>query len=125
MTGLLCDEVRREHNGKLIAIGIYGSRIFVAGFPALLNLSTLLNVVFESSGEQRFKVRVSVNGEMKTEIEIAVESAWGGSDWFPIPCGNIQFDRPSEIKLSADDGNGKWKAFLTIPIEIGPTSPTA
>lgn len=123
-SAILCDEIRREDNGKMIAIGIYGNRIFVGGFPATLRLSALLNVSFPNAGNHKLKVRLSLGGEMKIEMAIEAEVRWEGTDWFPIPFEPVQFDKPTEITLSLELDNGKWKKFFAMPIET-PTSPTA
>lgn len=39
---LLCDDVRREDNGKLIILGLYFGVITVPQFPATLPLLTVL-----------------------------------------------------------------------------------
>lgn len=120
----LCDDVRREDNGKMIAIGIYGNRIFVNAFPAILRLSALTNVSFPSAGRHSFKVRLSVGGEMRQEVTIEAEVRWSGSDWVPLPFEPVQFYKPNEVSLALELDNGKWRKFLTVPIEV-PTSPTA
>ena len=117
--GFLCDDVRRENNGKLIAIGIYGNRIFVGNFPCVLNLMAFVNVSVDTAGEQRFKTRLLVDDETRSEVEIASDTVWAGSDWYPVPVGPIGFEKPSTIHLQWKSEGGKWKSFASVPIEIG------
>ena len=122
ISGLLCDEVRREMNGKLFAIGIYASRIFVASFPSTIFLTGFINVYVETIGEQRFKTRLVVDKQPRSEVEIALDTHSTGLDWYAIPFGPIAFDKPSTILLQWMVDGGKWKTFATVPIEIGPVA---
>lgn len=122
VSGLLCDDVRREANGKLIAIGIYANRIFVGGFPCVLNLTAFVNVSVDTKGEQRFKIRLSTGKNMLAEAEILVDPQWTGLDWYSIPFGPLGFDKPSTILMQWMPDGGKWKTFAEVPIEIGKVS---
>src|SRR6266480_1826028 len=56
--GIVCDQVRREDNGKMFLIGVYGSSIIVESLPANLLLSLLLNVDGEGAKEIPIDFRV-------------------------------------------------------------------
>jgi hypothetical protein len=119
-SALFCDEVRREQNGKLFIIGMYGNRIFSAKFPATLRFWAALNVHFSAAGPQALKIRLNAGKSVLQEISIEVDVAWPGSDWLPVPFEAAVFEGPSEMSLSYEAKNGKWKKFYSMPIENFP-----
>lgn len=119
---MLCEDVRREDNGKALAIGIFGNRIFVSSFPSVLRLASLLNVSFTETGHHTFKIRLSVGTEMVSEMTINAEIVWPGLDWLPLRFEPVLFNERSEITLSLELENGKWKKFFSMPVEIPPTA---
>ena len=120
VNGFLCDDIRRENNGKLIAIGIFSKKILVNNFPCGLIVHALVNIVFDAVGDTVFKIRLTVDGQMRSEAEVGARVESVGADWVPIPLGLITFERPSRIALSYLTNNSKWKVFHEIPIEHGP-----
>ena len=55
---LLCDDVRREFNGKELLIGVYGNRIILPSFPMALNLTVWMRALFRLPGPAKIEVRV-------------------------------------------------------------------
>ena len=123
ISGFLCDEVRREANGKMFAIGVYGSRIYVHGFPSAIGLTGMINVLFSELGDQQFKVRAMVGGILKSEVTVAVSPNWIGSDWLPIPFGPLSVEGETDIRLDWLMPNGKWRYFASVPVEQDPNVP--
>jgi hypothetical protein len=121
-SAFFCDDVRRENNGKLFAIGLYGNRIFSAGFPANLRFWAMLNITFPNPGPHAFKVRLNAGKKQLQEINIEVDVAWAGADWLPVPFEPALFEGPCEMSLYFEAGDGKWKKSYAIPIENFPTS---
>lgn len=121
-SAFFCDDVRRENNGKLIAIGMYGNRIFMGSFPAALRFWAMLNVHFPDAGRHAFKVRLNMAKAMLQEVSIEVDATWSGSDWLPVPFEPYVFEQPGEMSLSFEASDGKWKRFYAIPIENFPST---
>ena len=120
INGFLCDDIRREGNGKLIAIGIYTSKIVTGTFPGGLVLNALVNAVFYEIGDTTFKIRLTADGEVRSEVVVGATVGRVGPDWIPIPLGFVTFDKPSIIALSSEASGNKWKVFHEIRIELGP-----
>jgi hypothetical protein len=59
--GIMCDEVRREDNGKLLLIGVYGSTIIAESLPATLVLSLVINVDAEGAKEAPAEFRIMLD----------------------------------------------------------------
>ena len=73
---IVCDDVRREDNGKLIIIGAYASDILIPSRSPNLRLTILIAVRSEIKHQSLVKIRVMQDGkqifEMKEELEIFV-----------------------------------------------------
>ena len=73
---ILCDDVRKEDNGKILLIGVYSSDILVRQFPFKKNLCLWLHGPAER-GEYKIQVRVSVtaedNSEARQEVKQEIE----------------------------------------------------
>lgn len=72
--GILCDQVRKEDNGKLLFIGIYTSDIKVPLFPGLVPLTLVLAFSGARIGRDKVELTAYLNGKMlvsgTTEIDI-------------------------------------------------------
>ena len=72
---IVCDDVRREDNGKLIIIGTYASDIRIPSCSARLRLTILVAVRSETEHQSLVKIRVMQDGkqifEMKEELELS------------------------------------------------------
>jgi uncharacterized protein DUF6941 len=113
--GLICDDVRREDNGKLIIIGAYGSNISVGTFPANLLLSCILigevlePVEFSFAFEALYKdeVRVKCTGTLRLEER--------GDVLLNLP--NLSFAKlpaPGILGFRLKQTGGKWQTIRTI-----------
>jgi hypothetical protein len=61
--GILCDQVRKEDNGKLFFIGVYTSDISVPRFPSDVLLTLALAVKPSQVGPHKFELTVSKDGQ--------------------------------------------------------------
>jgi len=120
--GALCDDVRREDNGKLIFLGVYGESVLVASFPARLRLA---NPVW-------FELKEPYNGNIWSQVLLDDEKIMEGVGPAEMGAGNplitiqpipIQVPREGmlsfQLKFSED---GEWQTTVTIPIRPNPSS---
>ncbi|HKZ00641.1 MAG TPA: hypothetical protein VJ180_00280, partial [Pyrinomonadaceae bacterium] len=80
--GFVCDEVRREDNGKLIFIGAYSSDIVVPELPAVLILTLVVRV--EMKGDEAFEIRVKMGETQLRKGKGRIRSDADGGQWVPI-----------------------------------------
>jgi len=66
---IICDDIRREDNGKLIIIGVYGSDITVPVYPVSLSLGILIAVRSATDKLEPINFRVLQDGIQKLEIK--------------------------------------------------------
>lgn len=61
--GILCDQVRKEDNGKLIFIGVYTSDLTLPRFPSDVLVSLAVSFLPTEVRKERFELVGSLNGE--------------------------------------------------------------
>ena len=93
---IVCDDVRREDNGKFIIIGAYGSDIQVSSIPANLRLSLLVAVRSEIEHQTLVSVRVNQDGKEIFEIPNPLE--------FPLPAQEMALFSLGGIPVAAEIG---------------------
>lgn len=54
---IICDDIRREDNGKQILIGVYSEEIGISSFPSTLTLAMWLQCKADGMGEVNFDFR--------------------------------------------------------------------
>jgi len=116
-TVVVCDEQRREDNGKMILIGVYNEKVFVPQFPAPLALSFWLQGIPSGPGQGMLYVRVSA-GEaefLNNSGPIAFnDKELSSISVPPVPC---IFQQPSELKLELKSRQDEpWRTIKTIKI---------
>jgi hypothetical protein len=118
---IVCDDVRREDNGKEILIGVYSSDILVPVLPANLQLVFWMHVYNDEVGEFPFEVRLTG----PDRVQILHASAQGtatsarsmGSIWFG-PVG-VRVPKEGDLSLEfkrADDRY--WSEIKQIPVRL-------
>lgn len=99
---IICDDIRKEDNGKVIFIGVYSGDILVTKLPALLKLCYWL------SGET-----TQINSEFEVEITLQKKSDGSSVELFKNIIEN-------HIKDDIDPGKGKefHVALIDMPVSI-------
>jgi hypothetical protein len=115
--GFVCDDVRREDNGKLIFIGAYGSDIVVPELPAVLILTLAVRV--EMKGDEAFEIRVKMGETELRKGKGRIRSDADGGRWMLIP--SILLDKlTTEGRLDFDIriGEGDWITACSMPLRL-------
>jgi len=122
--GIVCDDVRREDNGKLILIGIYGSNILVSSFPAMLALSLVISVDVLENFEGPILIRALLNGEKIVEGRTNLTMVIGNDALITLPTMPVRIDKAGvlafQLRMSSDE---EWMTIREIPVDpIGATA---
>lgn len=120
---ILCDEVRREDNGKLFALGIYSSVVEFFNFPAQKGFCFLAALDSGEAGEYALVFQMLVDGVVSGEGKGTIEVINPGLDLFPVPFPPINIPGPSVIKFRVKINRGRWTTLLEKPIRLR-ASPT-
>ena len=120
--GILCEDVRREDNGKLIFIGVYGSNVLVGGFPATI---VFANPVW-------FELKEPYEGVIWSQVLLDETKLTEAKGFARIGVGNpvmsiqpIPLEVPREGALSFQlkfSEDGDWQTAVTMPIKLNPSA---
>lgn len=117
---VVCDDIRREDNGKEILIGVYGSSIIVSKFPASLALSFWLQFEPNETGSTSLEFRLVGPEDLEfaqaeTKIEVMQkETVSLGLKGIPV---NLQI--PVELALELKHPGGHWETAKRIKVVRG------
>lgn len=123
---ILCDQVRREDNGKLLLIGVYSDVITVPRLPLLIQLTLAIEVRVVHAGPFRFSIDVTDPLGNHVVEGLAGEGKYEGEDgrtsWFHIPLPPIVLsaEGPYVTKVDFFGTPGRHDTFLVR--KLVPTS---
>lgn len=121
---LLCDEIRREDNGKLIYIGSYTDAIIASQRPTLMTLNLALLFELYQGGEHEVDLRIEAPGltaEATLQSPAGTPARYSFGTVAPFPCMLLE---ESEIAFSWRIDKGEWSAPLCWAIQIAPNAPS-
>lgn len=119
-TAILCDQVRREDNGKLILIGVYGGDILVDSYPATLGLTAYVEGEVLEPGffEAEFQFIDGTGAEMSPELKVTSGDRQFVRGHFAVPVvAVLTFHKSGNCVFRVKDGD-KWKTLLTKSIKL-------
>jgi len=125
---VLCDEIRKESNGKLFLIGVYTGDILVSDFPAQLALSALLHGFAYEKGEYLFEIRyrLAFADSEKTVVQAKgkIQAQRSAPSEVSIPALRVPIEivEPARLDLAYRLSGGRWKTILSKTIRLNPAS---
>lgn len=121
-SAMVCDDIRTEDNGKIIAIGIYRSEIQLQRLPATMRLKILVGINIKDTGDFKVEFRVIVGGEVGHNIVGNLNANTLGQDWLVVPIEQITIQEPCELKISSRIGDGRWKSLCSTRVGLLPSA---
>ena len=116
---LVCDEIRREDNGKLMIIGLYTPGLVLPKFPAQLSKLTFMNyldVTAPGTWDLAFKLNHTDTGAIVSpEGRAKVEVSEIGVLLMPIVIVNVNFQMPGNYTFTLTGANFDG-VTLTVPV---------
>jgi hypothetical protein len=127
VTAIICDDVRREWNGKDILIGVYGSGMRVESIPNAVILTVWLEIEAFQQGELDLWIRViglndAVIFQPPAAAKLNPQIAGFSHVFVPNILVQIPSTGPLNFQISRD--GQIWENIKTINVEVGPIGPT-
>jgi hypothetical protein len=120
---VICDDIRKEINGKDILIGVYGGDIVVPATPFVLVLAVWFEYSPSRPGKQAITAKASFSGrallEVRAEIEALEETAGIAMPRLVVE-GHTEGDLVIEI-VANDDTDTFTKVKRIRLAQAGPT----
>lgn len=112
---IVCDDVRREDNGKEILIGVYSGDITLPRLPANIRIFFWAMLYVEEGGEQTFNIRVLGPGEVQliqgNFHALLPDTPPEGS--LPIGPLLLQIQTAGQLSLQIKREGGEWETIKT------------
>lgn len=121
--GVVCEDIRREDNGKLFLIGVYGKDIRARAMPATLVLSLYANVAADETFSGEIEFRCLVNGEISSGSKGNLVITETGDSAIIFPAVPVVVPTASLLEFQLLMPNQGWITITTIPVRD--ESPTA
>lgn len=113
---LLCDDVRREDNGKLLIVGAYGSTVKIPQFPAMVCFSLLISFTASKAGTFHFDLESLLDGDIVNQGNgtILIDTLGRGlSGVGPLPCS---ISKPGLLEFRVRVEGEDWLSVCSIPV---------
>lgn len=119
----VCDDVRREDNGKMIYIGAYGRDVRVANFPATVILSLVLSFDAQEAGQWEIEIECQAENKTHTKASGDFIADQPGAVIFPIR--GVLFSKisePTELVFKWRlRGAPRYRTALRFPLSLRPS----
>jgi len=120
---IVCDHIRREDNGKLILIGVYGGSILVPSLPAAFGLSQFVRVTPTGPGAADVEFRVLFEGTeiAKAEAHLAIGPTQDQAliSLGPFP---IAVDRAGMLRFEIREKGKRWTRLDEARVGVNPAA---
>ena len=125
-SAVLCDEIRQEHNGKYILIGVYIHTVLVEDFPTNLILSVWGEIKPRELGVLNGQIRVIKDDESvllrgKTQITV-VNLEPTSARYTGLP---LEFQGAGNYFFQWKWGDNEWETVKEFAVQKRPVPPKA
>lgn len=118
----VCDDVRREENGKLIFLGAYGPNILPTAIPATMVLALVAGMDVSEPSEVDTKFQVMMDGERIIHGGGSLKASLAGFNFFPIKNIPLHMKEPGILDFQLQIADGEWQSVYTVPVEVKPST---
>lgn len=102
---IICDDVRREDNGKLIVLGMFMGTIGVPQLPTTLSTLTVL-LVFDADRTENLpftlKIKSLESGKQLAEAQGFANIPQPGPGVMPVKFGNVRIDSAGAYSIETE-----------------------
>lgn len=125
---LVCDEIRKEANGKYFFIGVYTGDILAQKFPLQLRLGSCLFGKRSGEGEVETEVRFVVRIRKKEpstitgKIGLRFDQSSEDDVCLPLPLITLKFESPGSLTVRTRHAGGSWRKVLAKRVSQMTTS---
>lgn len=114
---LICDQVRREDNGKLLVIGVYHGSIQVKTFPVAMEIQLLASFRANKLGDLEFEVRALDGAKELAKGTGSMNISRTGDGTVALPPMPLKVDGPTVLSFELLQYGDKWRLLASMPIE--------
>jgi hypothetical protein len=127
---IVCDDIRREINGKDILIGVYSGDIAVPQVPFQLQLAFWVEVSGDAGESEDLAFRLTYAGELLAKFKLHTETTTTGFAALPLSGMQLVSDKLGDLVMEYSSDEESWieikrKSVLQAPVpQTTPWSPS-
>lgn len=118
---LLCDDARKEANGKDLLIGVYSGSILVKELPTKFTFCIWLELATKGHGQVPLEIRVlDSRGKQITggRLTLNVKDEGEGSGSVAVPGMPLNIKKEGSIRIQWRNPGSRWKTVLTKEVRL-------
>jgi hypothetical protein len=117
---IICDDVRKEINGKDFLIGVYSGTVNVPAYPSLLSAAFWIEIEPHGIGTIPCRFRIDTpSGNPPIEIGADLDVTELGTAVFVVGGVPLSLEHDGEIVVSAKIGTDEMKAVKRKKVQRG------
>ncbi len=122
---VICDDVRREQNGKDLLIGVYSGDILVPAFPFVLPLSMWMEYAPPKPGPNDIFIRLHYGQQPPSIVKATLEVMDSSTVGVPLSGFVIRGDKPDDIVVEYSADGTTYTVIKRKPVRQAPPGLTA
>lgn len=120
---LLCEDVRKEDNGKQILIGVFPGDLLIPDFPAQVQLAFYIELI-APAGVTELEIRMSGPQKGRAILRAKIDHEMEGPAAVATPKISVLMEKEGIFRIDARVPDGHWSNLITKKVSLG-VSPTA
>lgn len=113
---VVCDEIRKEDNGKAILIGVYSGDILVNELPIQIGISLWVHLNVSGPGEIPFEFRFVGIKSAVSELSGNANIKGAGAAIISTPPIPVLLESEGELKIEMKYGDSDWRLVRSLEI---------
>lgn len=123
---IVCDDVRKEFNGKDILIGVYSGTVNVSAYPTTLSAAFWIELETEGTGSVTCEFRIETpSGNPPIKVAFDLDVAETGTAVLVMGGVPLALERDGDIVISARIGDSNETVVKRKPVKRGSFPPSS
>lgn len=116
---IICDEVRKEDNGKHLIIGVYPNNMLVPEFPANLAPSIWMQLYLDQDKDTEIEFRIRQDdGKILGRGTGVLPMSRTQPATTSLPPSLIKVQKACVLSFQIREKGARWKTLKKVPVEL-------
>ena len=115
---IICDEVRKEDNGKHLLLGVYPRDVLVNDIPTIISLVLWMQLYMDRNGQFDIELQIRKDKSIISRYEATMSvKDHLLPQTFTLPQAPIKIDGECTLSIQIREKNKRWKKVREIPVK--------
>lgn len=115
---VLCDEARKEDNGKHFLIGVYGPDILVPAMPTTVGIAMVLAIDTDEPWSGKVAIKVEQDNDQRFSAGGSIGLLQSGEYLIPFPQFPLEIKNDKDLTFSVRIEDADWKRVRSLRIGL-------